>query len=134
MFGIDPVNLISLVLDKIDEIDIKTTLFDYQGNRIEGSESIKLTKGKPTNRVEAMWWFKVEPIEGYAFIRLPINPSGVEEQIGTWEGEAPDANWFRYIHPSHIAKDFAPNVNTQFLIIGYPYKSLFKIKNKNPVS
>lgn len=105
--------------------------FRHDSTRIEGSEKVEILI-KPSEENSSVWWYQVEPLEDYAFIRVPVVDSGVHELLGTIVGqENPDVDYWRWIattRPGVIVggqKD-APNAKVDFVVIGYRPKAIVK--------
>ena len=77
-----------------------------------------------------MWWYEVEELEGYTFIRMPVIESCASELIGQKEGESnPDARFWRWVAPVKqgviYSGDYvAPNLKVEFIVVGYKPKAL----------
>ena len=101
--------------------------FDADGTRAAGDERIEVTKDKE--------FFRVKPVEDYEFLRIPVNPSGVIELLGTDENGLFDSDLWRWIRaPLPNEREYSyPEVKTsssvrvRFLVFGYKSEDLRKV-------
>ncbi len=58
---------------------------------------VKLHFGGKNEGEAGLWWYNIEPLEDYLFIRIPVHAGGVQEALGSVRGEGnADAQFFRY--------------------------------------
>ena len=79
--------------------DVISAMFDPRGERTHGSDRIDVER-HDSDPPDAVWWFSVEPVEGYTFMRFPLIDSGLYEALGH-VGDAPnaDAAYWRWAKP-----------------------------------
>ncbi len=121
----DAIEMYRLISEKWDEYKTIGALFKWDGTRIEGDERIKVHVERIDQNV---WIYSVENLNDYAFIRLPVNMSGVIESIEAVEDRL-DARAFRYIKvpDGKIYGGTLPNVKVDFMVFGYRPKDLLRI-------
>ena len=126
----DAIALLDLIKGLYENRSVKSALFEWDGEKISGDEDIKLVVHKSELNPNE-WYYNVFPIEGYEFVRLPLNASGVIEQLANIEGEEIfDSNYFRYIPMDDGVAKFGgkvPNAKTKILIYGYKVKDLLDL-------
>jgi len=116
----DAVALYDLIRRIYGEHKIIGALFDWKGNRLQGDERLKV-QFQAVGKGGDLWFYRVEPVEDYQFIRIPVNAGGVIESLGTVQGEKnADAEFFRYI-PVHEEQKYSitPNAKANFMVIAY---------------
>lgn len=111
--------------------DVISALFKYDGNRIEGSSKIVVNL-HPQAENPAIWWYSVEALEDYTFIRAAVNPSAAIELVGTVAGEAqPDARYWRWVAPVLPGRIYGAEspatLKVDFVVFGYRPKALLKL-------
>jgi hypothetical protein len=82
------------------------------------------------------WWYSVEPVDDYQFIRIPVNVGGVMEAVDKAEQrdqpsfaqQNPDALYFRYVHANPL-KEWV-NVRVSFMIFAYKPSDLLSTKKE----
>ncbi|HIA14364.1 MAG TPA: hypothetical protein EYN74_05680, partial [Nitrospirales bacterium] len=84
---------------KVKEIsgsDVISGHFAWEGNRISGSEKITVSRCTKEDD-ETIWWFSVDEVQEYTFIRMPVIQSGLYELLGQKVGEDnPDEQFWRW--------------------------------------
>jgi len=115
---------------KISGADVISALFEWDGARVEGSDLVKIEK-HPTEGRDDVWWYSVEDVPDYTFVRFPVIESSLEELSGTIAGEKnPDARYWRWIATLRrgvlVGGGDAPNIKVRFIVIGYKPKALLK--------
>ncbi len=100
-------------------------LFDWQGKRLQGDEKLNVKVHGTAQTGSSYWWYSVEPIDDYQFIRIPVNVGGVMEAVDKAEEQdqpsfaqqTPDARYFRYVHANPL-KEWV-NVRVNFMVFAY---------------
>ena len=120
-------------LRSMGDKSVISAFFSYDGKRIIGSDLIIIERDDLDVPSESVWFYKVKPVDGYVFLREPVNPSCAYEIIGTEVGELlPDANSWRWIAPvlpGRLYRSGLPaNLKVDFLIFGYKPESLLQQK------
>ena len=112
-----------------DEESIVSGLFDSDGSRVHGEERLGVEK-HPLKGSPSVWWYSIEPIEGYQFIRIPVNVGGVVENLGTPTGDInAEAGYFRYI-PVPDGKPRGgeiPKVKVSFIVLAHKPSDLLSV-------
>ena len=121
----------------IADSNIISAYFDWDGSRIEGSEKIVVVKqaegsedGEEALENDGIWWFYVEEAQEYAFVRIPLVESGIDELLASLAGETnPDARFWRWVARPRTGvlvggQNDLPNVKVPFIVIGYKPKAL----------
>jgi hypothetical protein len=65
----------------VERIQIISALFKWDGSRIYGDEKIIITKHSAE---DDSWFYSVNELENYVFIRIPTNASCVIEKPGQY--------------------------------------------------
>ncbi len=108
--------------------DVVSALFDARGSRIYGSDKINvihLVQDRPD-----VWYFTVEAVEGYTFVRFPVIQSPAEELSGRLPSETnPDSRYWRWIQRARAGTILdgshePPNLKVEFVVVGYRPKAL----------
>jgi hypothetical protein len=109
--------------------DVIAGQFKWDTTRVEGSSKINIR----THREEEhpnRFWYEVEPIEDYTFLRFPVVESSAHELVGTIKGQSnPDARYWRWVAPvppGAIAGGERPNLMVDFVVVGYRPKALLR--------
>lgn len=124
----DAIAIYELLQKKWGEYKVISALFKWDGSRSYGDEKIVITKH---DAEDGSWFYSVNELDDYVFIRIPINASCVIERPGTVPGDkSADSKYFRYIAvpDGHIYGGTLPNVRVDFMVIGYKPKDLLNIK------
>jgi len=91
------------ILDIVREISgagVISAYFRHDGTKVKGSKKISV-KLHVDKKNKAIWWYNVELINDYIFIRTPLIESCAHEIVGLKEGEAqPDAEYWRWVAPT----------------------------------
>ena len=119
----DAIALYDLLRRIHGERKIISALFDWEGKRLEGDERLKVHKDRQTIPISGpQWWYSIEPFEDYQFIRFPVNPGGVVEDLGAADGDQnPHQDCFRYIPTPDgtIRGSEQHNVKMNFMVFAY---------------
>lgn len=118
----DAIALLELILNTFGKSNVPSALFDWEGNRIEGDDRIKVNLIKGQGEESKAWWYCVEAVENYQFIRIPVNASAVIESLGAPINENNRvSDYFRYIPTpdGHIYGGTISNVKVNFMIFAY---------------
>ena len=109
--------------------DVISALFRHDRTNVEGSKDI-IVNLHPDSKNKAIWFYSVEPIDDYIFIRTPLIESCALEIIGQEEGKSqPDARYWRWVAtglPGRIYGGDSVNLKVDFIIYGYKPKALIK--------
>jgi len=135
---IDPSQLITIgqgalgVLDFVKSkvsSDIIAGHFKWDGTLIHGSEKILLKKqneeGDPSK-----WWYYVEGLDDYTFMRFPVVESAAFELTASINNEPNnDARYWRWVplpKPNTIlgGNSSFNNIKVDFIVLGYKPKAL----------
>ena len=116
----DAIAMYELIRRIYGEHKIVAALFDWKGERLEGDERLKVNL-EMVGKGGDLWFYQIEPLEDYQFIRIPVNVGAVIESLGTFEGEkTPQAKLFRYIPAFEgIIRAIIPNVKVNFMVFAY---------------
>jgi len=117
----DAIALYELIRKMSSQASVLSALFDVDGTRLEGDENIGISL-HPLEGNDNVWWYEVQPIEGYEFIRIPVNAGAVIESLGTpKDGKNRVADYFRYVSvpDGHIYGGTIVNVRVKFMVFGY---------------
>ena len=88
-----------------------------------------------TTERNEIFWFSVEPIQDYIFIRFPLNANGCEEIIGIKSGEElPDPAYWRWVQAARSGtivdgSHAPPNAKVDFVVVGYKPKAIINHLN-----
>ncbi len=147
-FGVsDAISMVTLIRQVYRNRRIISALFDWEGKRIEGNEKLKVRKLGGFHNV---WWYTVEPIDDYQFVRIPVNPGAVVEAIDyAGKGTSPLAeatdnpisNNFRYV-PVHWPQEavtawgfkYVPNAKVSFMVFAYRPSDLLAASKDSPMN
>lgn len=127
----DVISLIDFLRKHYSEYAIKSALFSSDGNRIEGDDTIQVSK-IPSSANPQIWFYRVAPVDGYEFVYMPVIPS-LYVDYGQLKGQNnPDANLFRFVGSplSTFASGGDPNVISNFIVVGYRPKDLLSVREK----
>ena len=101
--------------------------FRWDGTRVEGSDRIVVKKHLEEEH-PSRFWFEVEAVDDYTFVRFPVVQNGAHELIGAVKGQPnPDARYWRWVAPvppGAIVGGEHPNVMVDFVVVGYRPKAL----------
>lgn len=106
------------------EAAIKVAHFDGNGQKISGDVDVNVTAHRTPDG--AMSFFEVNPLDGYTFLRFPVNPGGVVEDLGVVAGKQV-ATHFRYVASSVVSTGGQQNVFVPFIVYGYKTKALIEL-------
>jgi hypothetical protein len=103
--------------------------FKWDGTRVDGSDKIIIHKHREQEYPDR-FWYEVEPLEDYTFVRFPVVESSAHELVGAVKGQAnPDARYWRWVAPvppGAIVGGERPNLMVDFVVVGYRPKALLK--------
>ena len=124
----DAISLLNLIRGFYSDRKVLSALFAWNGTRLEGDNRIIIQVHEGT-AIE--WYYSIQPIEGYEFIRLPVNAGAVIEALGCLEGEkTKEADYFRYIPvPDGLMRygGTVPNVKVRFMVFAYEKADLLSL-------
>ena len=102
------------------EASIHSALFGWRGNHIAGDE-IEVVLLKDSEKDET-WWYRVVPMEGYVYLRLPVNVGAVVEVVGHAKRDVESSDdLFRFVPAptGRVRTDSAKNTRMPFMVFGY---------------
>ena len=111
--------------------DVIAAYFRHDGTRVEGSDKINVQIQYPKG-TKTIWWYWVEHLEDYVFVRVPVIESSAHELLGQEaDKEVPDARYWRWIAPVLPGRIYGggespSNVEVDFLVFGYRPKALIQ--------
>lgn len=116
-------------IKKITDSNVISAYFKWDGTLIEGDKKIEIIKQNDPTLMD-IWWFKVKDLEDYAFVRIPVVASCLQEIPGQHVGENHDANIWRWIpfieERAVLGVNHAGNIKVNFVVVGYRPKALVK--------
>ena len=125
----DAIALLGLVRKIMAERAIRSAIFSWMGERVNGDETIEVVV-HPLKGHDSVWWYQVTPIAGHHFIRVPVNASAVIESLGRpLDSSNLDSDFFRYV-PVPDGRIFGgeiPNVKVDFMLFAYPSSDLLSL-------
>lgn len=104
--------------------DVKVAHFDGSGKLLSGDKDISLSITKIN---ESVFYFHVMPIDGYTFLRYPVSPSGVQEDLTALNDGTYSSEHFRYIRIGRLSANGHNNVRVPFIVYGYKTSTLLSI-------
>ena len=120
----------------IADSSVISAYFKWDGSRIEGSDKIEVERifeDEAPHEMDGMWWFSVKEVEDYAFVRMPLVESGLDELLGWAGGVMADARYWRWIARPQTGTFVGgkwlvvpPNVKVDFIVVGYKPKALLE--------
>lgn len=117
------------IVREISGASVISAYFRHDTTHVMGSKKINVDI-HPDSENKAIWWYSVQLIDDYIFIRTPLIESCAHEMVGTEEGkEQPDARYWRWVAPTlpgQIYGGEAVNLKVDFLVYGYKPKALIK--------
>ena len=120
----DAIALFELLSKARSSLPTKSALFDAQGNRLQGDPDIQVEAHSWDNQKSI--YYRITPIEGYEFLRFPVNPGGVQEHLAA-DGLGNHDSFFKYVATSHHPlrpTQTAPQVMVKFIVVGYKTSDL----------
>jgi hypothetical protein len=105
--------------------------FGPDGRRIDGSEKVIVATMK--SNMDGVWWYRVEPVEDYVFMRFALQESAVGELT---DAAGRGVDWWRYVTRAHANAAALPivdeagkplvrrNLPVEFIVVGYRPKAL----------
>jgi hypothetical protein len=118
---------------KLTGANVIAALFDPDAKLKKGDEKIQVRRHETEND-ERTWWYEVEDLEDYSFVRIPVVGSGIVEIVGAVQGKNPDARYWRWVSqalPGRIYGGDAPSVRVDFVVVGYRPDALVKHFSKS---
>lgn len=107
------------------EWSVKVAHFDGSGRRTLGDADVNITvhRGSSPER----FYFEVQPIEGYTFLRYPVSPGGVIEDLASLNDGTFTSTHFRFIRAGRLSANGHSNVRVPFVVYGYRTAALSEI-------
>jgi len=133
MIGIigDALALIELLKRHYDDWGVVCALFDWEGNRVEGSPTLTVRRIPDATGRNDAWFYEVSGPEGYVFVHMPV-VAGLYVDCaltGKPTNKNADARFFRYVGtPLSSAMGGVANTLVSFVVFGYPPKALLRSK------
>jgi hypothetical protein len=135
----DAIALLGLLRKFDDNRRVLSALFSPDGTRLQGDDRIKVVihdSRHPEHPEKLVGrFYSIEPITGYEFVRMPVNPGAVIESIGCITAtDTFDADFFRYIPvPDGLPRfgGIVPNVMIRFMVYGYRIEDLLSLGKGN---
>jgi len=124
--AVDGLRFLALVKEQFSG-EVIAAHFDPHGRRLSGSAAITVRTADLTGN-DAQWYFYVEPVAGYAFIRFPLIDGAIAETLAKHSGSPnADSRLWRWIpaevrSPANAQGAHAPddnNVLVEFIVAGY---------------
>jgi hypothetical protein len=120
----------------IREANVIAALFDPDGLRKEGDKRINVIL-HTEQQEEGTWWYEVEAMDDYSFVRFPVIESGIAEVLGQEVGASnPDARYWRWVGQGLPGRIYgsagASNARVDFMVVGYRPSALVKHFTKAP--
>lgn len=135
---IDPLSAIAIGKNALEflafikgltDSNVISAYFNWDGTLIEGNKKIEINKINDST-YQDVWWFQVEELKDYVFVRIPVVNSCLQEIPGQYVGENPNADMWRWIpfieERAVLATDHTGNIKVNFVIVGYRPKALVK--------
>ncbi len=101
--------------------------FGWDGTHLEGSEKIVVEKINDTSNSDQWWYFVKEELD-YVYVRYPVVESCAHELVGQEVGHSnPNARFWRWVapvEPGAIVGGNRPNLEVNFVVVGYRPKAL----------
>jgi hypothetical protein len=117
------------IVKGIKDANVIAALFDPDGNRKDGDKRIKVIV-HAEGQEAGTWWYEVEALSDYTFVRFPVSESGITEVIGAAnEALNPDARYWRWVPlglPGRIYGGASSNARVDFVVVGYRPAALVK--------
>jgi hypothetical protein len=103
--------------------------FKWDATRTDGSDKITVHKHREDEHPDR-FWYEVEAMDDYTFLRFPVVESCAHELVGMVKGQTnPDARYWRWVAPvppGAIVGGERPNLMVDFVVVGYRPKALLK--------
>ncbi|MCB9062532.1 MAG: hypothetical protein H6622_13500 [Halobacteriovoraceae bacterium] len=110
--------------------DVISAVYRWDGTLVEGSSKIPLRI--QFDESKTTWWYWVERLEDYTFVRFPVVSSCLQEIPGQrGDEQTTNADYWRWVPvnmPGTIVGGNSnfKNIMVDFMIIGYRKKALIK--------
>lgn len=123
----DAIALYELLRRVYGERQIMSGLFDWDGTRIAGDSRLKINV-HPFGEEGVIWYYSVEPVEDFEFVRIPVSAGGLIEDLRREPTEKnTTTEYFRYIRAVVSTDADRWNVKVRFMVIGYRPEDLLGI-------
>ncbi len=113
---------LGLFLKDIPGADVVAAHFDWDSEAVSGSDEIMVQRHL-NHDDPSIWFYSVDEIPGYTFVRAPLIESVSVELLATMKGErAPDVRYWRWVAPRSTetaGQSDPPNLKIGFIVIGY---------------
>lgn len=124
--GIQGAVQLAKYLKSVAGTDVISAMFTSDGKRVYGTDHISIHVFPVSTGV---WFYRVNDVEGYSFVRMPVIESCAIELVGKLVGETnPDSRIWRWVAPTPpgviVSGETGPNVTVDFIVVGYRPKAL----------
>ena len=129
----DVLAVIDFVEKRAEELGKIAAMFKANGDKISGSDEIEVEVLPTTDeKTQSQWFYRIKEKKDYVFVYMPLIPSVYVAYGSVGDNPNPDANIFRFVgNPmSAFQAGGAPNVEVDFIVIGYKPDKFLKQKEK----
>lgn len=119
----DALAVVEFLQKNKDKYVTLSAMFNAKGERIEGTDKIVVVVS-PVSEKDNQWFYSVQPIKDYVFIKIPVEPCHID--YGTLQGEKnPSSEYFRFT-PSALTtfSSDSKNLSVSFSVVGYKPKQI----------
>ena len=121
----DVLALVDFIKKTQAEWNVKVAHFDGSGVKIHGDNDVNVTVRTTPNA--NMFYFEVITIDGYTFLRYPVNPGGVIEDLAPLTDGTFSSTIFRFIREGRLSASGHTNVRVPFIVYGYKTEALTEV-------
>ena len=130
----DAIALYDLIRKVKHRHEVVSALFSWEGSKIKGDPRIAVSVHKGGPGEEDLWWYQIEPLEDYRFLRIPVHPGSIVESACR-EPNQPnsDTRSFRYVSGPSGAVQGHPlsNIRVSFMVFGNKPDDFLAIGEEN---
>jgi hypothetical protein len=133
----DAIALYDLIRKIKHRHEVLSALFSWDGTRLKGDPRVVVKVRIGGVSEQDLWWYEVEPVNDFLFLRFPVNPGSVVESAGRDPNEpTSDTKYFRYVSGPSGAVQGHPlsNVRVNFMVFGYKPDDLLAIGEESNVA
>lgn len=120
----DVLSLLEFLNKMKSTASMKVAHFDGKGQKLRGDHDVNVVVHQVPDK--KIFFFEVQSLENYTFLRFPVNPGGVVEDLALANDEL-NSNYFRYVSASTISTGGQKNVIVPFIVYGYLTKTLLEM-------